>query len=91
VLLRAGRPRGQELLRPQRRAHRLVTARGGIQFHRGHGEWIKFLRDSGFVIDALHELYAPPDSPDHPYYALASAEWGRQWPAEEIWASHLAD
>ena len=37
------------------------------------------------------ELYAPPDAPDHPYYTLANAEWARQWPAEEIWAAHLAD
>jgi hypothetical protein len=49
------------------------------------------LRDNGFLIDALHELYAPPDAPDHPYYTLANAEWGRQWPAEEIWVTHLAD
>ena len=49
-------PAGQELLHPQRQAHRLATPRGGIQFHRGHGEWITILRDSGFIIDALHEL-----------------------------------
>jgi hypothetical protein len=47
--------------------------------------------DSGFVTDALHDLYAPPDAPDHPCYALASAEWARHWPAEEIWAAQLAD
>ena len=72
------------------RHYRLATPGGGIQFHLGHGEWIKILRDSGFVIDGLHELYAPPDAPDHPYYQLANAEWARQWPAEEIWAAHLA-
>jgi hypothetical protein len=84
-------PVGQVLLHPQRQAHRLATARGGIQFHRGHGEWITILRGSGFIIDALHELYAPPDAPDHPYYPLASTEWARQWPVEEIWAAHLVD
>ena len=84
-------PARQELLRPQRQAHRLATRQGGIQFHRGHGEWITILRDSGFIIDALHELYALPDAPDHPCYSLASAEWARQWPAEEVWAAHLAD
>jgi SAM-dependent methyltransferase len=84
-------PACRELLHPQRRAYRLATPRGGIQFHPGHGEWIKILRGNGFVIDALHELYASPDAPDHPYYTLANAEWARQWPAEEIWAAHLAD
>lgn len=85
----SGGPARRELSRPQRQAHRLATPQGGTQFHLGHGEWIKILRDSGFSIDALHELYAPPDAPDHPYYALASAEWARQWPAEEIWTAHL--
>ena len=84
-------PARRELLRPQRQAYHLSTSRGGIQFHPGHGEWIKILRDNGFLIDALHELYAPPDALDHPYYTLASAEWGRQWTAEEVWAAHLAD
>lgn len=28
--------------------------------------------------DALPELYAPPDAPDHPYYTLANAEWARE-------------
>lgn len=46
---------------------------------------------SGFVIDALRELYAPPDAPGHPYYTLATASWARQWPVGEIWAVHLVD
>jgi len=69
-------PAGQELLHPQRQAHRLATARGGLQFHPGPGEWIKILRDSGFIIDALHEPYAPPDAPDHPNYALGEHPMG---------------
>ncbi|HET9082167.1 MAG TPA: hypothetical protein VFO01_16845 [Trebonia sp.] len=64
--------------------------RGRVQFHPSHGEWIKTLRSSGFVIDALYELYAPQDAGDHPYYSLATAEWARQWPVEEIWVAHLA-
>ena len=39
--------------------------------------WITLIRDNGFIIDALHELFAPPDAPDHPYYMLASDAWGR--------------
>jgi SAM-dependent methyltransferase len=83
-------PARRELFHPQRQAHRLSTSQAGIQFHSGHSVWIKILRGSGFLIDALHELYAPPDAPDHPYYTQASAEWARQWPAEEIWVTHLA-
>lgn len=56
-------PACRELLHPQRQAYRLANPRGGIQFHPGHGDWIEILRGNGFVIDALHELYAPPDAP----------------------------
>ena len=80
----------RELLRPQREVHRLVTRQGGVEFHPSHGEWIRILRASGFAIDDLREIYAPPDAPDHPYYKLATAEWARQWPVEEIWVAHLA-
>ena len=83
-------PARRELLRPQRETRRLVAAGGGTEFHPGHGEWITFLRASGFAIDDLCEIYAPPDATDHPYYQLATADWARQWPVEEIWVAHLA-
>jgi hypothetical protein len=38
------------------------------QLHWQTGEWITILRGSGFIIEALHGLCAPPDAPDHPYY-----------------------
>jgi hypothetical protein len=47
------------------------------------------LRASGFTVDDLREIYAPPDAADHPYYQLATAEWARQWPVEEIWVAHI--
>ena len=90
VLPRTGRPCPSRTAPPAAPHLPPGHSRGGIQFHLGHGEWIKILRESGFVIDGLHELYAPPGAPDHPYYTLANAEWARQWPAEEIWAAHLA-
>jgi SAM-dependent methyltransferase len=79
---------GRELLRPQRDVARVRTPGGGVEFHRSHGEWIAVLRKSGFTIDALHELYAPPDAQDHPYYDLATAHWARKWPVEEVWVAH---
>jgi SAM-dependent methyltransferase len=82
-------PARRELLRPQREARCLVTAEDGTEFHPGHGEWIAILRASGFAVGDLREIYAPPDAADHPYYQLATAEWARQWPVEEIWAAHL--
>ena len=66
------------------------AGQGGVQFHPGHGKWITILRASGFIVDDLREIYAPPDAVDHPYYQLATVEWARQWPIEEIWVAHLA-
>jgi hypothetical protein len=80
---------GRELLHPQRDVARMRTPDGGVEFHSSHGEWIAVLRRSGFAIDALHELYAPPDAQDHPYYDLATAHWARKWPVEEVWVAHL--
>jgi SAM-dependent methyltransferase len=86
----AGGPAGRELLRPQREASRLQSPGRGVEFHPGHGEWIRILRAAGFVVDELHELYAPPEAPTHPYYDLATAQWAQRWPVEELWAAHLA-
>jgi hypothetical protein len=55
-----------------------------VQFHPGHGEWITILRASGFIVDDLREIYAPPGAVDHPYYQLAAVEWARQWPIESL-------
>jgi hypothetical protein len=79
----------RELLRPQRETRRVVTAEGGTQFYPGHGEWIAILRGSGFAVDGLREVYAPPGAADHSYYQVATAGWARRWPVEEIWTAHL--
>ena len=83
------RAAGRELLRPQRQARRI--RRRGVEFHPGHGEWISTLRGAGLVIDALHELYAPPGAREHPCYPVANGDWSQRWPVEEIWAVHRPD
>lgn len=57
----------------------------GVEFHLSHGDWIRVLRDSGFRIDALHELRAPEDAERHEYYNVITPEWGRRWPGEDLW------
>jgi hypothetical protein len=47
------------------------------------------LRENGFELLDFRELYAPDDAPDHEYYSVPSAEWARNWPAEEIWRARL--
>lgn len=77
----------EQLLRGQRDAYRVHWPGGGVEFHPSHGDWVRLLRRSGFTIEALHELYAPPDAEDHPYYDIVSARWAAQWPAEELWVA----
>ncbi len=78
-------PAQECLQRPQFGMHRFEWREGGVEFHLGHGEWIRLLRETGFEIEALHELQAPPEARDHPYYDYVKAEWAQRWPAEEIW------
>jgi SAM-dependent methyltransferase len=59
----------------------------GIEFHPSHGDWIRLLRGSGFVVEALHEIFAPPGSAEPPLYGIVSAEWATRWPAEELWVA----
>jgi SAM-dependent methyltransferase len=78
---------GERLLRGQRDAYRVRWPGGGVEFHPSHGDWLRLLRRSGFVVEALHEIYAPPDSDDHVFYDIVSKEWATRWPAEEIWVA----
>jgi hypothetical protein len=78
---------GDRLLRGQREAHRVQWPGGGFEFHPSHGEWVRALRSAGFVVEALHEIYAPADGLDHPFYEIVSREWATRWPAEELWVA----
>jgi SAM-dependent methyltransferase len=77
----------EALQRPQFGLHRLESPEGGVEFHLGHGDWIALLRANGLEIQRLVELQAPPDAETHPYYSFVGADWGRRWPAEEIWVA----
>ena len=58
-----------------------------VEFHAPHGELLDLLRGNGFEVERLVELYAPDDAKTHEYYGYVTAEWARQWPAEEIWVA----
>jgi SAM-dependent methyltransferase len=78
----------ETLQRPQRELNRIEwTDTGEVEFHLPAGELIRVLRESGFEIERLVELYAPDDAETHAYYDYVTAEWARQWPAEEIWVA----
>ncbi|WP_243056346.1 class I SAM-dependent methyltransferase [Nocardioides sp. SR21] len=78
---------GDRLLRGQREAYRVRWPGGGVEFHPSHGDWVRLLTAAGFVITAMHEVYAPPDADDHAFYEIVSKSWSTQWPAEELWVA----
>ena len=57
----------------------------GVEYHLGHSDMLRLLRDTGFDVLGLWELRAPERSTDHEFYDFVPAEWARRWPAEEIW------
>src|SRR5579859_2322663 len=79
---------GTTLLRPLFGLYRMQWPNEeGTEFHLPHGEWVRFLRATGFEVEALLELQAPDDATEHPYYDYVPVEWARKWPAEEIWVA----
>jgi ubiquinone/menaquinone biosynthesis C-methylase UbiE len=77
-----------ELQRPYFGMHRFEwTPESGVEFQLTYGDWIDVLRRSGFEIERLIELRTPKDAQRHEYYSDHDPEWGRNWPAEEIWVA----
>jgi ubiquinone/menaquinone biosynthesis C-methylase UbiE len=81
-------PATEQLMRPQNGLYRIEWPdTGEIEFHLPHAELIEVLRENGFGVERLIELYAPEDAETHAYYDYVTAEWARRWPAEEIWVA----
>ena len=72
------------LLRPQAGLHRMSwDSDPGVEFHLGHGDWIRLLRTAGFEIENMIELFAPEDTQTDD--DAETVQWARRWPAEEVW------
>jgi len=72
------------LLRPHFGTHRFEWAgAGSVDFHLGHGDWIRLLRSNGFTIEDLVEVRAPEGATSP--FDFVSAAWARDWPSEEVW------
>jgi hypothetical protein len=60
----------------------------GTEFHIGHGDLVRLLRDSGLVLEDLVEVRAPEGSTSR--NAFATLEWSRRRPCEEVWKARRA-
>ena len=77
-------PATERLLRPYLGMHRFEWPDDdSVEFHLGHGDMIRLLRRCGMEVEDLLELRPPPGATaSHP---LATLDWARQWPCEEVW------
>jgi SAM-dependent methyltransferase len=55
-----------------------------VEFHLGHGEWIRLLRACGFDVEELLEL-RPPAGATTEFGPIVDLAWARRWPCEEVW------
>ncbi|MEX0675344.1 MAG: class I SAM-dependent methyltransferase [Gaiellaceae bacterium] len=78
----------EQLQRPQRGLCRIEWPdTGEVEFHLPAAVLIDVLRESGFELERVIDLYAPDDADSHEFYDFVTADWARKWPAEEIWVA----
>jgi SAM-dependent methyltransferase len=81
----------ERLVRPQKGLYRLEwwDDRPEVEFHPSTGTMFALLREQGFELLDLRELFAPEDAVDHEYYDTVPAAWAKRWPDEELWRARL--
>jgi len=78
-------PATGRLLRPYFEMHRFEWPDDeSVEFHLGHGDMIRLLRNCGLEVEDLLEPRPGPGATTtrYPFVTLA---WARQWPCEEVW------
>ena len=79
-----GRPATERMVRPYFGMHRFEWPDDdSVEFHLGHGDMIRLLRDCGLEVEDLIELR--PGTGAITRYPFVTLEWARQWPCEEVW------
>jgi SAM-dependent methyltransferase len=80
-------PAGETLARPQFGLHRVDWPdTEGPDFHLAHGDMLGLLRETGFEVEALHELPAP-EGPEEEVRFYLRRGWAQRWPGEEVWVA----
>ena len=88
--LEADGPATDRLMRPYFGMHRVEWPDAdGVEFHIGHGEWIRLLRANGFDVEDLIELRPSADATTT--YEWVTLDWARKWPAEQAWKARKRD
>jgi len=78
------RPAAERLVRPYFGMHRFEWPDDeSVEFHLGHGQMIRLLRDCGLEVEDLLELRPGPDATTR--YPFVTLDWARRWPCEEVW------
>jgi len=84
-----GAPATDRLLRPQFGMHRFEwPGDPTVEFHLGHGDWIRLLRANHLEVENLIELRPLAGATCH--YPFVDSEWATQWPCEEVWRARRA-
>ena len=82
---------GETLVRPQFGLHKIEWPDpDGTGFHLPHGEMIRHLAETGFQVEALHELQAP-EGPADEWRHYAPRGWAQRWPCEEVWVARKTE
>jgi SAM-dependent methyltransferase len=83
--LEADGPAGERLVRPYFGMHRFEWPDDTtVEFHLGYGDWIRLLRASRFEVINMLEVRPGPDATTT-HGDLATLDWSRRWPCEEVW------
>jgi SAM-dependent methyltransferase len=80
-------PGSRTLQRDQFGLHRLEDD-GEVTFQISTGSMIRLLRQSGFEIEDLIEVYAPENASSA--FDYVDLDWARRWPSEEVWKARRA-
>jgi len=76
---------GDRLLRDLFGMHRFEWPKEPeVEFHLGHGDWIRLLLRNGLAVDDLIEL-RPPAGASTVFTDMVTLDWSRRWPCEEVW------
>ena len=72
------------LVRDQFGLHRVEYDTESVEFHLSAGPMIRLLRENGFEIEDLIEVWPPADAAPTRFDYI-TLEWSIRWPSEEIW------